>query len=129
MAFRGGWVVGLLGITLSCGSDGSSAESFPGDLAVAFCGRFVECMSASVEQRADCESQLTKAYGDQLDPTIALVREGKASFNADKARACLDGVRSLTCDVAGSATLEGMTVDRLNSMLNAAGCSSVFRRK
>lgn len=82
----------------ACGGGASlSLEEYPQEVRDAFCQNFVKC--GVIKDLETCR-KLDFGVDIQLTETfLAAVDSGKAKFNGDKAKSCVDGIADASCDV------------------------------
>ncbi len=100
----------LAGALAACGGGGLDIGDLDEALVDALCDRGARCGAYTSE--ADCRDSLA----GNLTQIEQAVQSGRASYDADKAEACIDALRATSCD----RTAEDNRVD-------AAACDGAFR--
>jgi hypothetical protein len=82
----------LLLVVTGCGDPPIATEDYPAAYTKAYCERAVRCGLASDEPSCAVGASV------ELGQAVASVAAGRATFDSDVARACLDGLASPGCD-------------------------------
>jgi hypothetical protein len=103
-------VSGILAVGCGGGGGGDvSLNDFPAEAADAFCAKIFECcdqqeimeqfsiFNPPITTEAQCVTAFTGFYQLAFGETQAAIDAGKMKYHADRAGACLDAVRDLSC--------------------------------
>ena len=84
----------LLVLLAGCGSGAITQAAFPDAFAQAVCQVQAQCRRDAKYVEQQCEDDAKSLYGADLDKAL---KAGRATFDAQQAQACLDGLRARGC--------------------------------